>query len=484
MPKSQNMELSVKHSGKTYTIPVTQETTTQAFKDAISQLTRVPTERMKVMVKGKLVKDDTDYVALANQKQAVMVIGAAEALPPPPTQQIVFLEDVGDEGIKSDEPTGLINLGNTCYLNSTLQAIRAVPEVHQALKEFTPSSSPSSSLPEFRVTNSLKNLFVIIDNTPNAVPPLEVISNLRTLAPQFAERDQRGHYAQQDADEAWTQLVQALRAALPKNGEEGSVVDRLMSIELTKTLKNAETEEEPETTSTETVLKLECNISGTTNFLMSGIQDNLNQQVEKTSATLGRNATYSMQSRISRLPEYLVVHMVRFYWRRDIQKKAKIMRKVKFPLELDLSDIVTEPLRKKIQPLNSATKQILKERDARASILKRKPGQGLDEEKKKRDEEKAMVEGLVKEGGLTNGEGSGMYELTAVVTHKGASADSGHYIGWSRVDDGAYVPAEHQRWAKFDDNNVTFTDANKILSMDGGGEDSVAYILLYRAAKI
>lgn len=73
---------------------------------------------------------------------------------------------------------------------------------------------------------------------------------------------------------------------------------------------------------------------------------------------------------------------------------------------------VTEPLRKKIQPLNSATKQILKERDARASILKRKPGQGLDEEKKKRDEEKAMVEGLVKEGGLTNGEGSGMYELT------------------------------------------------------------------------
>lgn len=59
-------------------------------------------------------------------------------------------------------------------------------------------------------------------------------------------------------------------------------------------LKNAETEEEPETTSTETVLKLECNISGTTNFLMSGIQDNLNQQVEKTSATLGRNATYSM----------------------------------------------------------------------------------------------------------------------------------------------------------------------------------------------
>lgn len=185
-----------------------------------------------------------------------MVIGAAEALPPPPTEQTVFcmflslsrlqrytstlttkssVEDVGDEDIRSDEPTGLINLGNTCYLNSTLQAIRAIPEVHQALKEFAPSSSSSYFVPESRVANSLKNLFITIDNTPNAVPPLEVISNLRILAPQFAERDQRGQYAQQDADEAWTQLVQALRAVLPKNGEEGSVVDRLMSIELTKT---------------------------------------------------------------------------------------------------------------------------------------------------------------------------------------------------------------------------------------------------------
>lgn len=67
MPKSQNMEreyldqdgskvmltrrcvVSVKHSGKTYTVPVTQETTTQAFKDAISQLTRVPTGQYNIL---------------------------------------------------------------------------------------------------------------------------------------------------------------------------------------------------------------------------------------------------------------------------------------------------------------------------------------------------------------------------------------------------------------------------------------------------
>jgi ubiquitin carboxyl-terminal hydrolase 14 len=28
---------------------------------------------------------------------------------------------------------------------------------------------------------------------------------------------------------------------------------------------------------------------------------------------------YNQKTRISRLPGYLVVHLVRFYWRRDIQ---------------------------------------------------------------------------------------------------------------------------------------------------------------------
>ena len=42
---------------------------------------------------------------------------------------------------------------------------------------------------------------------------------------------------------------------------------------------------------------------------------------------------------------------------------------------------------------------------------------------------------------------TGMYQLNGVVTHKGRSADSGHYIGWVRQggDD----------WLKFDDDIVT-----------------------------
>lgn len=76
-----------------------------------------------------------------------------------------------------------------------------------------------------------------------------------------------------DADEAWTQVVSALRSSLPGQSGQGSLVDDWMSIELTKTLSTPEAPDEAPSTSTEKALKLECNISINTNFLMSGIVD-------------------------------------------------------------------------------------------------------------------------------------------------------------------------------------------------------------------
>jgi hypothetical protein len=38
--------------------------------------------------------------------------------------------------------------------------------------------------------------------------------------------------------------------------------------------------------------------------------------------------------------------------------------------------------------------------------------------------------------------------------------------------------------SKFDDEKVSIVHKDKILGLDGGGEDSIAYILLYRPTKI
>jgi hypothetical protein len=41
----------------------------------------------------------------------------------------------------------------------------------------------------------------------------------------------------------------------------------------------------------------------------------------------------------------------------------------------------------------------------------------------------------------------GKYELAAVLTHKGRSADSGHYVAWCKQADG--------KWVLFDDDELT-----------------------------
>jgi hypothetical protein len=65
-------------------------------------------------------------------------------------------------------------------------------------------------------------------------------------------------------------------------------------------------------------------------------------------------------------------------------------------------------------------------------------------------------------------------ELFAVVTHKGRSADSGHYMAWVR--------REGARWLVFDDDAVSETDTEYVTTtLKGGGDDHMAYLLFYRA---
>ena len=68
----------------------------------------------------------------------------------------------------------------------------------------------------------------------------------------------------------------------------------------------------------------------------------------------------------------------------------------------------------------------------------------------------------------------GQYELHSIVTHKGRSADSGHYIGWARQEPGSAY------WWKYDDEIVTETTTEEVMKLKGGGDRDTAYLMFYR----
>ena len=112
----------------------------ELLKAQLFALTQVPPERQKIMgVKGGSLKDDADLSTLGLKAgQNIMLMGSADKVPEPPPVATVFAEDlpaVEVASLMTDNPGGLSNLGNTCYLNSTLQCMKTIPELSASLQK-------------------------------------------------------------------------------------------------------------------------------------------------------------------------------------------------------------------------------------------------------------------------------------------------------------------------------------------------------------
>lgn len=134
-------------------------------------------------------------------------------------------------------------------------------------------------------------------------------------------------------------------------------VTRLFEIELESTVKNSETDAEPEVTQTEKVLKLSCHIDNNNNpinNLQDGLDVSLSGDLEKFSEALQRNAVYKKSSLVSKLPSYLCVQFVRFYWKQESAVggtkagKAKILRSVMYPRIFDIYNFCSPDLKKSL----------------------------------------------------------------------------------------------------------------------------------------
>jgi len=283
-----------------------------------------------------------------------------------------------EEVAKVHEPSGLVNLGNTCYLNSVVQCLRLVPNLRSALKAYPVNRSAriqadgQRSNPHPLVT-SLRDLYTDLDRSVNAIQPAQFVMATKMTFPQFAQTGPQGQPMQQDAEEFYSNVLSVIseemagttaiesafnRQKLSEQSLLGAnnVIDAIFGMRIEETLTCDETvaaiptpmeigskegaapaaaaatsseQVEPPVLRNDLQRKLVCNIQGgveqstasksgppvNINHIAEGIHLAMSGKIEKHSEILGRNAIWTKTQRIARLPPFLTVQFGRFYWK-------------------------------------------------------------------------------------------------------------------------------------------------------------------------
>lgn len=189
--------------------------------------------------------------------------------------------------------------------------------------------------------------------------------------------------------------------------------------------------------------------------MVQGLKLSQNENVDLFSDCLNRNAIFQKTQYLNRLPPYLTVQFMRFFWKKGNvetgakEGKAKILKSVLFSKIIDIYDICSD-----------STKELLNlGRDIETKLLK--------DDKNFRIDRVETSENMIP---------TGRYQLVGIVTHQGRSSDSGHYIGW--------VHRKDDKWTKYDDDNVSTVNTNEILELKGGGDWHMAYICLFKRLEV
>ncbi|KAF5301645.1 hypothetical protein FQA39_LY10692 [Lamprigera yunnana] len=456
-------------------IEVNTEESPILFKAQLFALTGVQPERQKVMLKGVTLRDDDWDNFKLREGATILLMGSKEEdVPKEPVERTVFVEDMNESELATalELPPGLHNINNTCYMNATVQCLRTVPELREALKTFKGDiQRDDTSAIAQSITAALRDLYSSMDQGLT-IPPFSLLQMLHIAFPRFAETSEHGGFQQQDANECWTELIRVLQQKLSSKEVDDqlqtqtykSFIDQYFGGTFEVEWKCSEAEEEPVTKTTEQFLQLSCFISQDVRYMQSGLRSKMQEHITKMSSFLQRDAIYIKTSKISRLPAYLTVQFVRFYFKEKESINAKVLKDVKFPLDFDAYELCSTELQDKLTPMRLKFKEL---EDAQVEAATQGKVKDIGDENAKISRQ-AVPYWIENDVGSNN---SGYYTLQAVLTHKGRSSSSGHYVGWIRH--------AKDNWYKCDDDTVSPVPTEDILKLSGGGDWHCAYVLLY-----
>ncbi|KAG0138468.1 hypothetical protein HOY82DRAFT_511881 [Tuber indicum] len=363
--------------------------------------------------------------------------------------------------------------------------------------------------------------------TTGGLTAISFLEELRTSFPRFAKKGKYGRYGQQDAEELYSHIISQLKQKqrIDLRGEcfptWHSFIDKDLSGQMVSTLRcDEEPQDKPLTQSFHTFLNLNYQISSSSNHLRDGLLAGLSAVIPKYSPRLGRYASYTKTSRITRLPRYLTCLFVPVHRNRKINKRVKCNPKVIFPFELDATEFCAEVLRHDHSPAPRGLRDLCKDAvdcnraggslgnlkstaanpdDAAGGVV---PANGFGAARSPlgspaEGEMKGEAMAKSKEANLGDGEQwliehnhvisqdegcnvSGLYELMGVITHEGTNSGSGRYCSYVKKGGGEDL------WWCYRGEGVEEVPRHRIKTMADAGASQChnPLVLLYRAVPL
>ncbi|GKT33176.1 Ubiquitin carboxyl-terminal hydrolase 14-like protein, partial [Aduncisulcus paluster] len=216
--KIEDISVFLKWGKEVFTIETNTSRSGGEFKVQVMSLTEVPIEYQMIFgCKDYAMLQDEDIlgeVEIKNGSRLEMIGSSHELFSDyiPPKE-----EEIKKEALQVNPPVGLVNLGNTCYANATIQALlNGCLGLKNLLSRISKSSLPQNQLGKlaFEFISLSERLQKTREKGKDSYSsPTRFIQILRSFS-QFNEKTERGFHKQQDADEFFSFLMNALETSI------------------------------------------------------------------------------------------------------------------------------------------------------------------------------------------------------------------------------------------------------------------------------